>query len=321
MKSKIEKIKEFLIDNKWLLSLLIFLALFVFCQLWTWSFDICKKNSKAVNNLVGKEYQDETSIDTDIISGNVQYTEDGVFLLDNIGNVLSGPYRKIYDDEYSDYGISRFIGENGLIGYLSKENGEIIVESKFIRATKMKDGAALVCESEEEGIYYISRTGERLTDRFYVNGYEFSESQGTAARVEVEDGSWGIINKQGEFLVKDMQCINELPYVTVIGSGINNNGHAVLFKLPVSESEKYEEICEYPQFNDISEVWYGEFAIVKNAEGLYGVVSTNGEIIVQDQNISVEWEKIFDDEDPYLDMMVFTAQRQDGKYDIVTWRP
>ena len=185
----------------------------------------------------------------------------------------------------------------------------------------MSDGAALVSEVGEEGFYFISSSGERINKGYFRNAYPFSESQGRAARVQLEDGTWAIINNKGEFLANNFLFVNKLPCVATKGSAVKKNGHAVLFKLPIGEKKEYVEIKEYEDYDSISEVWYDEFSVVKNKSGLYGVVcAKNGDIIVQDKYTSVEWKRISGSHAD-LDLTVFIGYMPDGGCDIITWNP
>lgn len=255
--------------------------------------------------------------DKDIPSRSIQYTDEGAYVIDSNGTKLSDTYKMIFEDKYADYKICRFISENGLIGYLSKETGKVVVEPKFVEATKMSSGAAVVSENKTEGYYYISCSGKRLNKGYFRAAQPFSETQGYAARVQLADGSWGIINKKGDFLVKDLLSVNILPSIKAIGSGIRDNGNVIVFKLPVEENQEYE------QFDDISEVWYGEFAKVRDKKTkLYGVVcGWNGDIIVQPRYVSIDWERVPMDTVEYSNMTIFIGHKSDGTCDVITWDP
>lgn len=201
---------------------------------------------------------------------------------------------------------------------VEKEN--VIMSPIYTQASEVNDGIVLV--SEGGGIYYISETGERITQGYYKNGFPF-EAQGLYARVQMEDGNWGIIKRNEEVLLEGCQLINELPYVTTIGSVIKND-RALLFRFTYnSDSEEEIKILkEFEEFNEIGPVCSDKYAIVKNREDLYGVVCAwNGDVIVPDSYISIEREYDQEDKDTYKEKIIFKAEKRDGTYRTIVWEP
>lgn len=245
----------------------------------------------------------------------VEYGADGyAYLFDPMGECIAGPYLYIEEDlNWTWNKACRYIGINGLIGYLYNY-AEEITPPKFIEACEFVDGVALV--SEKEGsVYFIDDKGNRVT-KDYVDAFSF-EHQGNYARVMMEDGKWGIIDRYDEVVFSGADSINELPSVTVLGSAIVD-GHAVLFQLGYSEENPFRIVKEYEQFVDISYIHRGDFAIVKDASGMYGVINWNGEIIVSANYKSIELEVIEVEEGAcYAEQILFRLQNQDGSYSIL----
>ena len=308
------KIGKLVLKNKWQMCMAAIVSLCVFGRAWTIRPDELWKTTE---NQEGKsDVDDSDHVARDIGTkydsrAKVQYTKDGSFLVDKNGEILCGPYKWIEEDDlWLD--MCRFVGDNGLIGYLSTADGHIVIDPIYTKASKMNEGSA--CVSEGKGIYYISETGEKITEHDYADGYPFDESQGSYARVQLEDETWAIINKEEEILLDELDAVNKLPVVTVFGSAVRK-GHALLFEL--SYGNEVRLIKEYEEFCEISEVYWGEFAIVKNKEGLYGVVGRDGDVIVTDQYLSIDWIRVnLEDKN---ECIMFKAQRKDGMWDTVAW--
>lgn len=313
------KIKENIMKHKKCLTAVVVIGgICVFAKMWSWN------PEKAVDHVIGintpfeneqLKMQEKPEV-IDNARREIQYTSEGVYLLDVSGEVLCGPYKMIYEDSIAEY--YRFIGENGLIGYLSKTDGNVVISPQFIRATPMYEGTALVSEYEDEGIYYVSSTGERVTKN-YKDGYPYSESQGQYARVMLPDGTWSIINRKDEILA-NFKFMNPLPWVYTIGSAVNNNGNAIIYELPAEGNEEFKQIREFLQFCEISEFYMGEFAVVKNREGYYGVVHNNADIILEDEYKTIEWKTRYTDENIDSDgKVLFIVQKKDNTYDTIVW--
>ena len=79
--------------------------------------------------------------------------------------------------------------------------------------------------------------------------------QGLYCRVQEEDGTWGIINREDEMIFSGAEMIEDLPMVTCLGSAIVD-GKAVLFELlPFEEDEEFKIIACYDSFVKISYVY------------------------------------------------------------------
>lgn len=94
----------------------------------------------------------------------IVYEDDGyAYLEEQDGDTIAGPYLHIEKDIAWLYDEAcRYTGMNGLIGYLDTEGHEI-TEPKFMEASEMQDGKAMVGE-KLGSIYYIKDDGERFTE-------------------------------------------------------------------------------------------------------------------------------------------------------------
>lgn len=271
---------------------------------------------KKINEYFGEnimDITDEESTGCQVVY-TVEYGDDGnAYLLNKFGERISGPYQYIENElNWVWDKACRYIGLNGLIGYLDTD-GNKITPPIFIEASELTDGVALV--SEKEGsVYYIDTEGNKIS-KDYLDGYPF-EHQGCFARVLLDDGKWGIINRHDEVVFSGADFIEELPTVTVLGSAIVD-GHAVLFQLDYGAEEEFRIVEEYEQFEDISYVYMGEFAIVKNRFDMYGVVDWNGELIISDSYKSISFEVIEVEDNYYGEYILFKLQKDDGTYTIM----
>lgn len=260
-----------------------------------------------------RDYMVQEVDDSNTRTRRIEYKDEGAYLVNNSGEIICGPYRWIEADELGVYSnICRFVDENGLLGYLSTSDGEVVIPSQYIMASEMKTGTA--CVSEGEGIYYISENGERITENYYKNGYPFAEAQGAYARVQFQDESWAIINREEGILLESCEKINELPGVTTLGSAIKN-GCALLYEFTHDLDKELQVIKVFDEYCEISEVYMGKFAIVKNRDDYYGVVcGWNGEVIVPASYISLDYEPLADEGE-----ILFKMQNTDGTYETLIW--
>lgn len=258
-----------------------------------------------IYDYLGIEVSDSTPVGK-TESCRISYDENGnAYLLDKNNIVIAGPYQLIEDDfQYGDNKITRYIGANGLYGYLNQE-GKLITEPVFQKASIFQDGTAMVSMNGKM-IYYIDTLGKRIT-KDYSEGYPF-EHQGSYARVKSEDGTWGIINRQDKMVFKGADYIKELPTVTTVGSAIVN-GNAVLFSLDLGAMREITVIKTYEDFCDIS-VHLGEFGIITNEHGLQGVVQWNGDILVPAEYEEITYELIQDN-------VLLKLQKSDGSYEVM----
>ncbi len=309
-----EMIKNILQRNRFWCILMIMLAGFFISVFWLMALRMCVEaiNPNTVRNLVLKDMEENLETANNL-NRSLKFTEEGVFLVNSLGEAICGPFKVIEIDDMDEHThICRFIGDNGLIGYVSAIGGEIIIAPQYTEASKMEEGTAFV--SEGDGIFYISENGERITEKYYMAGYNFAESRGRYARVQTEDGSWSIINRKEEILLSGCEWIHRLPDATSVGSAVRD-GCALLYAYT---DTGLQVIKQYEEFSEISSVYMDEFAVVKNREGLYGAVcGWNGDVIIPADYKSLDYELVFGSDE---DIIIFKLQNCDGLYEILVWK-
>lgn len=203
--------------------------------------------------------------------------------------MIAGPYEYLEADDirYKWNSVIRY--RNGdSTGYLGLD-GTVITDAIFEEGTQMADGVALVRKSENE-FFYISSDGEKITDT-----YAWAlppEHQGAFGRVKKQDG-WAVVSLQdGHVVTSGYDEISPLPQVTEEVTGLRD-GHAELFRLNclMDEGVDYKLISEYDEFDEISELFFGCFAIVGNNDR-YGVIDFKGNVIIEPEYISVGFRDI-----------------------------
>lgn len=251
----------------------------------------------------------ETERNSLFVDCSVVYEESGeAYLLDSAGEKIAGPYEKIYSNDLKwmwDVAC-RYIDE-GLIGYLSSDGSEL-TKPIYIEASKMRDGKARVRE-KTGGVYYINSSGERISADF-VDAYEY-ENQGAYARVQLEDGTWGIINRNGELTnFKGADYIEPLPYVTTLGGAVVD-GRAILFELNIESDDEITIVKKFEEFSYISEMYEGMFWLVATDEGRSGVIDGKGDIVIPAEYVSIDCGVIGDDK------VEFVCHKPDGTYAVL----
>lgn len=259
-----------------------------------------------------KVYNEKTQ-KKEIIETKIVYDKKGCTLVDETGKVLSGPHKMIYVDKYSTGEVSRFVSKDGKIGFINITTGEIVSDAKYAKAIIMRDGFSLVSEDLSE-CYYINDEGETLVEDKYIDGFTFEESQGRAARVQLNDGTWQLLNRNGIYLFDEpMKYINKLPSVTTIGTAATASGHALIFEFYSNSIIRI--IKEYDEFNEISELDRYGCIKVKNSNNLVGVVFEDGEIIVPDDYSSIETVEVYDENND-LDREYFICKTSEGNTEV-----
>lgn len=244
---------------------------------------------------------------------HIECSDDGAYLMKG-NEVLSDIYAAIEKDPNSDY--CRVINENGLIGFISKESGEKIIEPQYTEASEMVDRSS--CVNSGKGFYYISDDGSYMTG-YYEEAYPW-ERQGTMAKVRKADG-WAVIDRNGNVLIDKCDSINRLPTITYEGTAVRN-GHALLLGY-VDEPDgtsSVQVIKEFEEFSEISKIYYEQFAIVKGSEG-YGAVDANGKTIVQPVYNNLDWDSYAITGETFVKEIIFKAQKQNRRYDVIDWNP
>lgn len=304
-----QKVKQFFLHNRLQLGVCGVITLLIVARLWGWTLEMSTSGLETIRNLLETErYLGEAEEDNGEEYA-VEYREEGAYLIDEKGNTVCGPYR--YIEDVKSYSDRRFVGVNGLTGYLTAD-GKVLKEAIFTRADPMREGSACVGEGNES-VYYIDKNGERFT-RNYSDGYPFAETQGNYARVQLKDGSWAIINRQDKVIL-EADYVNELPCVTMIGTAVKN-GNAIIFRLYGDEAEA--EIVAMLEFADISSFFWDEYAFVENEKGLKGVVDCSGEILVPAKYVEIEHERVHLTEMSGDAIHLFKAYKADGTCDVFT---
>lgn len=255
---------------------------------------------------------EETDTDSKIPKRPAAYDENkNMYLTDDSGERISEIYKKIYDEDLKSNEICRYIGENGLFGYLLAD-GTQLTEPVYTEASAFQDERAKVKEATT-GIYYINEEGKRCTEE-YADGFDF-EHQGSCARVQLADGTWGIIERSGEQVFEGADFIHPLPDVFVIGSCIMD-GKAVLFE--IDQTHEIKIIKKFEEFTTIKEPCGGTFAIVGTEDGKYGVVNWQGELIIPAEYLSIEYEiRMKAYTGLQKDEVEFLCRKSDGSYQII----
>lgn len=286
----IKKMKYYFAKNVFLAVVLIVIFTIVACLMWKYTLQSATAAVPTINYM-NELYVHETDYVTNTSEDNqFEYTPLGTIYHAPAG-VDAGPFKYLYTDEFyfSWETVARYIGDNGKYGYLNKD-GSLLTEPIFIEAAEFEDGTARVRE-ETGKVYYINEEGKRIT-RDYQDGSLTFEMQGLYCRVQEEDGTWGIINREDEMIFSGAEMIEDLPMVTCLGSAIVD-GKAVLFELlPFEEDEEIKIIACYDSFVKISYVYSGNFAFVWTEEGSMGVVDYKGDVIVPAKYQKIEFDYI-----------------------------
>lgn len=312
----IKKMKYYFAKNVFLAVVLIVIFTIVACLMWKYTLQSATAAVPTINYM-NELYVHETDYVTNTSEDNqFEYTPLGTIYHAPAG-VDAGPFKYLYTDEFyfSWETVARYIGDNGKYGYLNKD-GSLLTEPIFIEAAEFEDGTARVRE-ETGKVYYINEEGKRIT-RDYQDGSLTFEMQGLYCRVQEEDGTWGIINREDEMIFSGAEMIEDLPMVTCLGSAIVD-GKAVLFELlPFEEDEEIKIIACYDSFVKISYVYSGNFAFVWTEEGSMGVVDYKGDVIVPAKYQKIEFDYI--GEEYTMNELVFLAQDYTGKVHVIKAR-
>lgn len=308
----INKVKKFLGDNAVFTFFLIILLIIAGCVAWKYTLVKALTSVETINSISKSDAEYLVKSKETFEDKRFEYTAVGTIYHSPSGVV--GPFQYLYTDEfyYSWDTTARYIGDNGLYGYLKKD-GSLLTEPIFLEASEFQDGTAKV--SQEDGkIYYIDETAERIT-RDYCDGTSYFEMQGEFARVQMDDETWGIINRNDEMILSGADSIQELPMVTCLGSAVID-GKAVLFEIdPFEGDEEIRIIAYYDSFVKISYVYCGEFAFVWTENGQMGVVDYKGDIIVPAEYQDIKYEYCGDDLS--MDNLIFIAQDTKGMHHVI----
>lgn len=331
MKNWIMKIRMIFKENVWLLIATLVMAVLIFTFLWKWSLQRVDAlvGSSSVNDLIEQrtDSEDEVALaaENNLETVEIVFMESKAYLTDNNGTVVFGPCDFIYDDfSYSNHErIFRYVdSSNGLIGFgqVKADRVDILFSAVSSRASIMADGSA--CVQENENYYFIDSNGERFT-RNYKEAYPFAESQGSYARVQTENGDWSIINREDEVVIGGFDSINELHYLSLVGSGVKD-GKAVIFHLTDFDGDHPEIIKEFTEYIEIEEPFEGsDIAVVTERGGKKGVLCIwNGEMVVPALYAEIQWGFVDTEESKEENRRLrwFCCLKEDGSYDVKYWK-
>lgn len=227
-----------------------------------------------------------------------------------------GPYS--YIDENIGESYTTVFVKNNYFGYIDVRTGQEVIPAIFKTATRM-DKTAMVSEVQENGIHYINTDGERIS-KTYLDGCDMSsESQDIFAKVKLNEDDWGIIFADDDSLIDaGLKNIN-LPGLYDIGTGVNENGGAVIFGLAIDDKGYiYKEIKSMPQYSEISNMHDGDYAIVKGKDGT-GVVDFHGQEIVPATYEEIVLDtKVYDEDDGEKFLFVCKKNSHQG-YEVKVW--
>lgn len=309
-----KKVKAFLTKNIFLTVFLSLMFGVLFAIAWIWGMylavDGVKPGYEKYVPYVAPVYRVKE------IEKRFEYTDSGVFYHSQSG-IEAGPFQYLYENDFntSSDGIARYVGENGKFGYL-KEDGSFLTDPIFTEAAEFWNGTARV--QEKQGIYYIDTEANRIT-KDYQDGSPAFEYQGSYCRVQADDGTWGIINREDEKIFSGADTIEELPLVTRLGSAVVD-GKAVLFQLGLDEDgEEFQIVASYDSYVKISEVRNGCVAFVWTEDGRMGAVDYTGKVIVPAEYQKVELKYM--EEDYTLNRLIFLAYDDTGKVQVINVTP
>lgn len=308
------KLKECLAEN-WIMSVILVIVLATAGCL-GWKFTM--RSSTAITPEIDSENTQDSDNDENVEDNEedarFEYTMSGTLYHASTG-VDAGPFQYLYTNEF-DFPwetVARYIGDNGKYGYVNKD-GSLLTEPVFMDAARFEDGTARVQEKAGK-VYYINTDGKRIT-RDYQDGALNFEMQGTYCRVQEEDSTWGIVNRDDKMILSGAEMIEELPMVTTLCSAVID-GKAVLFELSL-DGEREEEInmiASYDSFVKISPVYDGEFAFVWTQDDRMGVIDYKGDIIVPAVYQKIEYK--YQGNDLGMDELIFLAQDENGITQVI----
>ena len=234
------------------------------------------------------------------------------YLIDRSGKILAGPYYFLEDGNFTWNHCYRYIGMNGLIGYLNKE-GEEITPPMFVDGSEMFRGLAMVSETGDS-VYYISSLGEKLT-RDYVDGYPFDHDW-QVARVKMDDGKWALIDDADNVLFTGADRIGEIPFESSFMGAIID-GKAAILELNDETELSCRVVGILDGYTDITMLSRGRYAVVTDSNGMMGIVDNTGKMIVEAKYVSIDHETMYN-QDTYIGEIKFKMGLPEGGYEYTT---
>lgn len=260
-----------------------------------------------------RKYRYDDSMTVSENGTRIVYDNRGAYLVKG-KKVLSDVYMAIEKDPFSAY--CRVINHDGLIGFISKADGKVVITPKYTEASSMSDHSS--CVSEGNGFYYISEDGS-----YMIGNYEEANSferKGTMARVKTSEG-WAIIDKNGTVLIDKCDSISNLPVIASTGMAVRN-GHVLLLQYSdkSDETTSVQIIKEFKAFSEISEIFLEEFAVVKGKNG-YGAIDFNGNIIMPAVYEYLDWDSYKIQDEALKKEIIFKGKKKNGRFDVIDWNP
>lgn len=260
-----------------------------------------------------KAYRYDDSMTVSENGTRIVYDNDGAYLI-NGKKVLSDTYAAIEKDPFSDY--CRVINKDGLIGFIAKEDGRIVIKPQYTDASPMSNQSS--CVSEGNGFYFISENGERMTEN-YEDAYPW-ERQGTLARVKNSDG-WAVIDRKGTILFDRCESIDSLPVICSAGTAVRD-GHVLLLQYSdgSDETASVQLVKEFEEFLEVSQVYNDQFAVVIGKNG-FGAIGFNGDIIMPAVYKDLDWDSYKIPDEVFKKEIVFKGKKKNGRLDVMNWNP
>lgn len=243
----------------------------------------------------------------------IVYDNEGAYLMKG-KKILSDTYAAIEKDPFSDY--CRVINEHGLIGFIAKEDGRVVIEPQYTDASPMANQSS--CVSEGNGFYFISENGERMTEN-YEDAYLW-ERQGTLARVKNSDG-WAVIDRKGTILFDRCEAIDSLPVIGSAGTAVRD-GYVLLLQYSdgTDETASVQMVKKFKEFSEVSQVFNDQFAVVKGRDG-YGAIDFNGNIIMPAVYNDLNWDSYKIPDEVFMKEIIFKGKKKNGRLDVLDWNP
>ncbi|MCD8379615.1 MAG: WG repeat-containing protein [Lachnospiraceae bacterium] len=171
----------------------------------------------------------------------------------------------------------RFTDENGLIGYLDYETGEVEIEPQFTYASAYDRYYILV--GDDTGKWFISgEDGEQISD-VYEDAQDFS-IQNVYAAVKI-NGKWGIVNSDFQIVLEpEFDFVDGIDDIYGIAVGMRE-GVACIIYLRDLETQSLASYLPLEGYTYIEPFYLDAVAVVTNEDGLQGIVSYYGDIVVE----------------------------------------
>lgn len=138
----INKVKKFLGDNVIFTFLLIILLIVAGCVAWKYTLVKAITSVETINSISKSDADYPVKSEEAAEDSRFEYTAFGTIYHSPSG-VVAGPFPYLYaHDFYCSWDtIARYIGDNGVYGYLKKDGG-LLTEQIFLEVSEFQDGTA-----------------------------------------------------------------------------------------------------------------------------------------------------------------------------------